>query len=119
MLALDIATDFTFSHPIQDSAECDQDLTGYLGGMMQGLPVMQTLVAFPKLIPLSTSSGASKLVNSTKNNSTGLGRMFGFARDRTRERYGANKIVRRDILGSMVQRGLSFSEAEAEGLFAA
>ena len=77
ILTLDIATDLTFSHPIQDSAECDQDLTGYLGGMLQGLPVMQTLVAFPKLIRLSTSLGASKLVDSTKNDKMGLGRIYG------------------------------------------
>lgn len=80
ILTLDIATDLTFSHPIQDSAECDQDLTGYLGGMLQGLPVMQTLVAFPKLIRLSTSLGASKLVDSTKDHGTGLGRIYGYAR---------------------------------------
>ena len=42
-----------------------------------------------------------------------------FARDRARERYGENKIIRNDVLGSMVRRGLSLDEAEAEGLFAA
>ena len=45
--------------------------------------------------------------------------MHRFARDRTRERYGENKIVGNDMLGSMVRRGLSLDEAEAEGLFAA
>ena len=142
ILALDIATDLTFSHPIQDSAECDQDLSGYLGGMMRGLPVGQTLIAFPQLIGLSKALGAGKLVDSTKNDKMGLGRMYGyvcstraleptlawssadicvhrFARDRTKERYGEDKIVRNDILGSMVRRGLSLAEAEAEGLLAA
>ena len=80
ILALDIATDLTFSHPIQDSAECDQDLSGYLGGMMRGLPVMQTLITFPQLIRLSKSLGAAKFVAATKNDKMGLGRMFGYAR---------------------------------------
>ena len=80
ILALDIATDITFSHSIQDSAECDQDLTGYLGGMMRGLLVMQTLITFPQLIHLSESLGAAKLFDSTKNDKIGLGRMFGYAR---------------------------------------
>ena len=79
ILALDIATDLTFSHPIQDSADCDQDLTDYLSGMMQGLPVMQTLITFPSLIRLSTLLGASKFIDSLKNDATGLGRMFGYA----------------------------------------
>ena len=78
ILALDIATDLTFSHPIQDSADCDQDLTDYLGGMMQGLQVMQTLITFPNLIGLSKLLGASKFIDSLKNDATGLGKIFGY-----------------------------------------
>ncbi|KAL8745609.1 MAG: hypothetical protein Q9190_002263 [Brigantiaea leucoxantha] len=120
ILAVDTATDLAFGHPLQDTFSCDNDLTGYMSGMLQSLPVMQTLAAFPVLINLSTSRLASKLLDKAKDAKTGLGFIYGFARDRTRERYGTNAIPnKKDILGAMVDRGMSLEQAESESLLAA
>ncbi|KAL9036351.1 MAG: hypothetical protein Q9214_006176 [Letrouitia sp. 1 TL-2023] len=119
ILAVDMASELAFGHPIQDTQSCDKDLTGYLSGMSQSLPVMQVLLAFPSLIYFSTSKFCSKIVDKSKNTKQGLGYIYGFARDRTKERFGENKIVNTDILGGMVTRGMSMEEAESESLLAA
>ena len=119
VMAVNVATQLAFSHPIQDRMNCDQDLTGYMNGMLRSLPVMQTLSAFPILINLSTCKLASWLVEKTKSASSGLGFIYGFVRDQTKERYGPSKIRRSDILGGMLERGMSVSEAESESLLAA
>lgn len=119
ILAVDTATELALGHPIQDTSLCDKDITGYMSGMLQGLPVMQTLLAFPSLINLSTSRLASRLVDKTKDDKVGLGHMYGFVRDRTKERYGPNKITKNDILGTLVDRGMTSEKAESEALLAA
>ncbi|KAL9612066.1 MAG: hypothetical protein Q9167_003326 [Letrouitia subvulpina] len=119
VLAVDMASELAFGHPIQDTRLCDKDLTGYMSGMSQSLPVMQALLAFPSLIHFSTSKFCSKLVDKSKNATQGLGYIYGFARDRTKERFTENKFVNTDILGGMVARGMSLEEAESESLLAA
>ncbi|KAL8818567.1 MAG: hypothetical protein Q9223_002827 [Gallowayella weberi] len=119
ILAVDTATELALGQPIQDTASCDTDVTGYMDGMLQSLPVMQTLVAFPWLTYLSTSRIASRLFDNVKNARYGLGCVYGFVHARTNERYGPNKVVKKDILGALVDKGLSPEKAESEALLAA
>lgn len=43
---------------------------------------------------------------------------FRFAKARTAERYEGEKVIKNDILGHMIARGMSQQEAESETILA-
>ena len=76
MLALNMASDLTFSQPIQDPKYCDQDILGYLESMIQGLPFMQTVAAFPLLARFHTSRFGCWLVEKIMPMDSGIGYIY-------------------------------------------
>lgn len=95
--------------------ERDEDPFGYLANLEQFLPaliVFGVYTELSKILKLPILKGA--LPKSTDKR--GLGRVMGFARERVQERFGHKPVVRKDMLGSFINHGLTQGELESETL---
>ncbi|SMR49013.1 unnamed protein product [Zymoseptoria tritici ST99CH_1E4] len=111
---LDVISKIAFGEPF-GYLENDEDPYGYLANLAQLLPALIVFGVYSEFanlmkIPLLKAS----LPKSTDKR--GLGRVMGFAAARVRERFGTKPIVRRDMLGAFINKGLTQGELESETL---
>ncbi|KAF2479207.1 putative P450 monooxygenase [Neohortaea acidophila] len=111
---LDTISQIAFGHTF-GFLERDEDPFGYLENLEQFLPALIVFGVYTELskilqMPLLKSA----LPKSTDKR--GLGRAMGFARERVQERFGEKPVVRNDMLGSFIHRGLTQGELESETL---
>ena len=95
--------------------ESDHDPYGYIANLQEFLPAIIVFGAYTELqkvlrLPML------KAVMPKSTDKRGLGRVMGFARDRVAERFGDKPIVRKDMLGSFINRGLTQEQLESETL---
>lgn len=93
----------------------DEDPFGYLENLAQMLPAIIVFGVYTEL----TNLMKLPLIKSALPKNTdkrGLGRVMGFAADRVRERFGNKPVVRRDMLGAFINKGLTQGELESETL---
>jgi cytochrome P450 len=93
----------------------DEDPFGYIENLQEFLPAIIVFGAYPELqkilrLPLV------KHVMPKATDKRGLGRVMGFAKERVNERFGIKAVVRDDMLGSFIKRGLSQEQLESETL---
>ncbi|EMC98319.1 hypothetical protein BAUCODRAFT_32339 [Baudoinia panamericana UAMH 10762] len=93
----------------------DDDPFGYLANLAQMLPAIIVFGVYTELTNL-LKIPAIKAALPKSTDKRGLGRVMGFARDRVQERFGDKAIVRHDMLGAFVNRGLTQDELESETL---
>jgi cytochrome P450 len=95
--------------------ENDEDPYGYLANLAQLLPAIILFGVYTELTNLMKwPVMKASLPKSTDKR--GLGRVMGFAADRVRERFGNKPVVRRDMLGAFINKGLTQGELESETL---
>ena len=95
--------------------ENDEDPFGYLENLKVMMPA---IIVFGVYTELSTIL-KMPIIKASLPKSTdkrGLGRVMGFARERVQERFGHKAIVRKDMLGSFINHGLTQGELESETL---
>ncbi|KAJ4006256.1 hypothetical protein NW752_010904 [Fusarium irregulare] len=112
-LTLDVVTELGFSHCI-GNIERNADLYDYYGSIAQGLPIIQALTIFPWIVTLFEKSAILRRIMPSPEDEHGYGRLLGFAKKRARERFGPEKVEKRDMLGSFIRHGITQKEAEAE-----
>ncbi|CAD0109288.1 unnamed protein product, partial [Aureobasidium uvarum] len=93
----------------------DDDPFGYIDNLQEFLPAIIVFGAYPELqkilrLPLL------KHVMPKSTDKRGLGRVMGFAKERVDERFGEKPVVRHDMLGSFIKRGLTQEQLESETL---
>lgn len=93
----------------------DEDPFGYIENLATFLPAIIVFGVYTELtnilrIPLL------KYALPKSTDKRGLGRVMGFAAERVRERFGDKPVVRRDMLGAFINKGLSQGELESETL---
>lgn len=95
--------------------EADDDPFGYIDNLQEFLPAVIMFGAFPELQKILRLPFMAALApkNTDKR---GLGRVMGWAKERVGERFGEKPIVRHDMLGSFIKRGLSKEQLESETL---
>jgi cytochrome P450 len=93
----------------------DDDPFGYLANLKQFLPAIIWFGVYTELTNL-LKMPLIKGALPKSSDKRGLGRVMGFARDRVQERFGHKPIVRQDMLGSFISRGLTQAELESETL---
>lgn len=111
---LDVISKVAFGHTF-GFIEADDDPFGYIANLQEFLPAIIVFGAYTELqrilrIPLF------KTLMPKSSDKRGLGRAMGFAKDRVAERFGDKPLVRKDMLGSFINRGLSQEELESETL---
>ncbi|KAK3368375.1 pisatin demethylase [Podospora didyma] len=111
-LALDVIADVAFSEPF-GFLETDSDRFDYIATLEQNFPVAFALTVLPWAVTLMQSR-LFKAIRPSEKDPMGLGRLMGITKRVSFERYGPDRKIRRDMLGSFVKHGLTAEEAESE-----
>lgn len=93
----------------------DGDPFDYLETSKWFWPLAQVIATFPELHNITYIPWAQRLWP-TADDAQGLGAIMHFAKQIVAERFGPDKIVRKDMLGSFLKNGLSQTQIEAESL---
>ncbi|KAL2849496.1 cytochrome P450 [Aspergillus pseudoustus] len=112
-LTLDIISAVAFGEPM-GFLEHNEDLHGYIANQTAMLPIFEWFSTLPILEKVMRLPGISKLAMPTPQDTNGAGLLMGVARKIVATRYGPDKKVRRDMLGSFISHGLTQEEAEQE-----
>lgn len=111
---LDVISKIAFGQPF-GFLDNDEDPFGYIENLSQFLPAIIVFGVYTELTKiLKMPLLKSALPRSTDKR--GLGRVMGFAAERVRERFGTKPLVRNDMLGAFINKGLSQGELESETL---
>ncbi|KAK4069810.1 transcriptional regulator family: Fungal Specific TF [Purpureocillium lilacinum] len=111
-LTLDVISDLAFGEPFGDVAT-DSDVHEYISTMETNMPNIIVTTAMPWLMVVLSSHFCRWMLPSEKD-VIGLGHTMAIAKQVAAERFGPQKKVQRDMLGSFVARALTQSEAESE-----
>ncbi|KAK1996445.1 cytochrome P450 [Colletotrichum falcatum] len=109
---LDVISDLAFGEPFGDLAT-DSDVHEYIRTMEASMPTILVTSVLPWLLALLSSPLFRHMMPSEKD-AIGVGKTMGIAKKVAAERFGPNKKVQKDMLGSFVARGLTQAEAESE-----
>ncbi|RDW82494.1 hypothetical protein BP6252_03606 [Coleophoma cylindrospora] len=93
----------------------DTDRFNYIKTIHEQAVPMQAIATFPSLVKVLQSPIFRSLMPSAKD-TLGLGKLIGIAETVVGERFGENKKVGKDMLGSFIAHGLTREEAESEVL---
>ncbi|KAK3347287.1 cytochrome P450 [Lasiosphaeria hispida] len=111
---LDVISHIAFGDPFGCLAT-DSDMYEYIKTTEDNLPAIIMVSVLPRLSKALQSPILKSLLPSDKD-PIGLGKIMGIAKQVVGERFGANKKVQPDMLGSFIAHGLTQSEAESETL---
>ncbi|KAL3468474.1 cytochrome P450 [Aspergillus heterothallicus] len=112
-LTLDIISAVAFGEPM-GFLEHNEDLHGYIANQTAMLPIFEWFSTLPVLEKVMRLPGISQLAMPTPQDTNGAGLLMGVAKKIVATRYGPDKTIRRDMLGSFVTHGLTQEEAEQE-----
>jgi cytochrome P450 len=111
---LDVISKIAFGQPF-GFLENDEDPFGYIANLAQFLPAIIVFGVYTELTNIMKWPFV-KAALPKATDKRGLGRVMGFAADRVRERFGTKPVVRRDMLGAFINKGLTQGELESETL---
>ncbi|KAK4464777.1 cytochrome P450 monooxygenase mpaDE [Cladorrhinum samala] len=109
---LDAISDISFDEPF-GFLTADSDLWQYIYTAESALTAVLFCTIWPWLTKIAASFPFNRLLPSD-DDPFGFGKIKGIARKQASERYGPNKKVNNDMLGSFVNHGLTPKEAESE-----
>ncbi|KAK3936975.1 pisatin demethylase [Diplogelasinospora grovesii] len=111
---LDVISDVAYGQAFGFMAT-DSDMFNYIEILERQMPKIISTTVYPWLVDVLSSPVFKSLLPSHKD-ALGFGKVMGIAREKAAERFGPNKIVRNDMLGSFVAHGLTLEEAGSETL---
>ncbi|PHH79236.1 hypothetical protein CDD80_5320 [Ophiocordyceps camponoti-rufipedis] len=111
-LTLDVISDLAFGKSFGD-LDTDSDVHQYISTMEANMPNIIVSSSMPCLLSLLASPLFRWMLPSERD-VVGVGRTMAIAKQVAAERFGPDKKIQRDMLGSFVARGLTQSEAESE-----
>ncbi|KAH8902664.1 pisatin demethylase [Coniochaeta sp. PMI_546] len=116
-LTLDILSDIAYSDPFGFIAG-DSDKFDYIKTIEENFPTIIVVTVLPWIITMMRFPLFKMLPGllPSEKDRLGLGKVMGITKKVAAERYGPNKKVKRDMLGSFVNHGLTEEEAESETL---
>ena len=115
-LTLDVISGLAFDQPFGDLV-FDRDQFDYIKTVEEQLPVMMVMSELPEVQSFLEKSSLMKLLAPSAMDKIGLGKVIAVAKDEVAERFGENRKVKQDMLGSFLRHGLSQEEAESEAVF--
>ncbi|KAF2753912.1 putative P450 monooxygenase [Pseudovirgaria hyperparasitica] len=95
--------------------DLNDDPFGYLPQLQTLLPAIIFFGVYPEIQKIMRLSWMQALLPKATD-VNGVGRVMGFAKDVVAERFGEEKVVRRDMLGSFLKNGLTQDQLESETL---
>lgn len=110
---LDVISALAFDRPFGDLV-ADKDNYEYMKSMDQALPRIICMTELPELRSFLEKSPLMKWLAPSTKDKIGLGRIIAIAEDKVAERFGDDRKVKQDMLGSFLKHGLTQEEAESE-----
>ncbi|KAJ5910833.1 Cytochrome P450 [Penicillium subrubescens] len=95
--------------------ESDSDVYRYLHMTESFMPMVAIILVYPWLCNV-LESRFLQMMAPKDTDQAGMGKVMGFAKEVVSERFGPNKIIRKDMLGSFIAHGMTQDEANSETL---
>ncbi|KAL3425365.1 benzoate 4-monooxygenase cytochrome p450 [Phlyctema vagabunda] len=111
---LDVISDVAFGRPF-GFLTTDSDVHDYIKMTEESMPIMMFISVNPWIANLIQTRLFSWLLPSEKDR-LGFGKFISVAKSVVAERFGENKVERKDMLGSFIRNGLTQEEAGSETL---
>ncbi|KAL2867461.1 cytochrome P450 [Aspergillus lucknowensis] len=111
--SLDVITSIALGEPFGYLRE-DKDMYDFIKIIQGELPLATVCSSTPTLGNLVFGSGLVTLIGPSPKDETGRGKLMGIAKKVVEERFGPNKVVRDDMLGTFIRNGLDKRQAESE-----
>lgn len=111
---LDVISQVAFGHEF-GFINADNDPFGYIANLKEFLPAILVFGAYTELQKI-LQLPFMKAMLPKATDKRGLGKVMGFAKERVNERFGDKAIVRQDMLGSFIKRGMTQEQLESETL---
>jgi len=111
---LDTISSVAFGKPF-GYMSTDSDLYGYIENMEKAMQGVLIATIIPSMNWFLKQDIVQKYLPSDKD-PIGFGAIMGVAKQIVSERFGPDKKVKQDMLGSFVAHGLTQSEAESESI---
>ncbi|KAK2609238.1 hypothetical protein QQS21_002172 [Conoideocrella luteorostrata] len=109
---LDVISDIAFGTPF-GFVQTDSDVYKYIETTEKTLPMVMVTTVIPFLVTMFASPLFKPALPSEKD-VLGFGKVMSIAKHVAAERYGPQKKVQKDMLGSFVAHGLTNRQAESE-----
>ncbi|KAH8748372.1 cytochrome P450 [Hyaloscypha finlandica] len=113
-LTLDIISEIAFRTAF-GNLEADDDISSYMKTMEGMFPLATLLGTWPALAKVFFSKPLRRFLPKDTD-TAGMGKLMGIGKQVVAERFGPNKKVKRDMLGSFLAHGLTQREARSESL---
>ncbi|KAK5652815.1 hypothetical protein OQA88_9481 [Cercophora sp. LCS_1] len=109
---LDVIADLAYGEPFGFVSR-DEDMFGYLAVTEEMFAMFLSVTIYPWVYDVLASRWFKFLLPSERDR-TGFGRFMAIAKEKAAERFGPDRKIQSDMLGSFVRHGLTQVEAEAE-----
>lgn len=113
---LDVISGLAFDQNFGNLA-ADEDKLEYIKTVEDSMPVILSLSELLEVRSFLEKSSLLKWMAPSATDKIGFGKLIGIATEKVAERFGDQKMVKQDMLGSFVRHGLNQKEAESEGVF--
>ena len=110
---LDVISALAFDQPFGDLI-IDEDKFDYIKTVENAMFGLMFMTELPELYSFLERSSLVKFLAPSGKDDFGFGKLIAIAEERVAERFGDNKKVKQDMLGSFLRHGLSREEAETE-----
>ncbi|KAL9581929.1 MAG: hypothetical protein Q9212_003604 [Teloschistes hypoglaucus] len=111
--ALDAITDVAFSRPLGYLVS-GSDHYDYIDNLRQSMALNLILSTLPLAWSFFDLGWIRTLIAPSPTDAKGFGRLMGIAKEVIAERFGADKIVKHDMIDSFIVNGLTQAECESE-----
>ena len=92
----------------------DEDRDEYIKSVEEAMPVTILMTELSEVHSFLEKSSLMKMLAPSARDKIGFGKIIGLAKEKVAERFGDDKKVKQDMLGSFLNHGLSQEDAESE-----
>lgn len=92
----------------------DEDKFDYIKTVEEAMPVIMLMTWLPEVHSFLEKSSLMKWMAPSSTDKIGFGKAIAIAHEKVAERFGDDRKVKQDMLGSFLRHGLSREEAESE-----
>ena len=115
-LTVDVISALAFDQAFGDLI-VDDDKYDYIKTVEEAMPVIMLMTVLPGVHSFLENNTLMKLMAPSATDKIGFGKVIGIVEEKVAERFGDNKKVKQDMLGSFLRHGLNQEEAESEAVF--
>ncbi|KAH8764092.1 cytochrome P450 [Hyaloscypha sp. PMI_1271] len=113
LLTLDIISEIAFGDPF-GNLESDEDISSYMETTKNMMPLIILLGTWPELAKVFFWKPLRRFLPK-ETDTSGVGKLMGIGKKVVAERFGPDKKVKQDMIGSLLAHGLSKREVYVAG----